>query len=76
MASDQIKGIDVNRVLTAVRACEPIDGNVQLGILAFALVVACRSMNVPQRVALARMREAFKTEFQLEPMPAPPPGLN
>lgn len=65
----QFTGREINQVLEAVRTLEPSDGDIQLSILAMALVVACKSCGVSREVALAEIAKCFDRPIMLVPIP-------
>ena len=68
MSEKPVKAEHINKVLLMVRECEPLAGDVQLSILAFALVAACASCKVPKSRTIRIVRQAFNTPMALAPL--------
>lgn len=63
----EFQGGDINAVLRLVKSITE-DGDCQLSILTMALVVACRSCEVPKADALKIIADTFDTEATLVPL--------
>ncbi|MCA1831247.1 MAG: hypothetical protein LC750_00605 [Actinobacteria bacterium] len=64
-------GGDVNAVLRLVCDLEPNNGDVQLSILTYALVTACRSCGVDRATVLEAVGNAFDDERRLVLLTSP-----
>jgi len=59
MAGNPITAKQVNRVLKAVVAMHPRDGDAQLTVLAYALATACKAFNINKDSAMSCLGQSI-----------------